>query len=469
MRRAIPSRAKPSILQVLALFQAWLPSSLVRTWMKAAGVCFYERVFTPLIVVWCMLSQHLHTDQSLDAIVSQVAGGMVDCLDERERAPVGERLLSGSTAAYSKARRRMPLSVLQEVACHFAQVAEEQGQDEGGWKGHEVVLIDGSTLLMRPWRDLVEHYGLHRNQHGASYWAIMRVVVAFCLHSGGLRWVQEGPLSESEQSLAQMVVAQGTPNSVFVADRNFGVFSVVQAARHYGQQVLLRLQRNRVRGLTKRTLHPNDDLPVQWTPSRHDHYDQTLSVEPINGRLLYVRLEREGFRPIDLHLFTTLCDAVRYPLDDLVALYGRRWHVELDLRYVKSTLDMQLLRAKSVAMVKKELWAGFAAYNLVRVSMSMAAHQAALTPTALSFTQCWHRIQSSFLLQDDVEGSEDCTQPYQPLLTRLAQCRLQKRKPFRVEPRAIRLRSRSYKILRGSRDEARQNVLHKLMAQPAKC
>ena len=104
-----------------------------------------------------------------------------------------------------------------------------------------MVLIDGSTLLMRPWRDLVEHYGLHRNQHGVSYWAIMRVVVAFCLHSGGLRWVQEGPLSESEQSLAQMVVAQGTPNSVFVADRNFGVFSVAQAARHYGQQVLLRL------------------------------------------------------------------------------------------------------------------------------------------------------------------------------------------------------------------------------------
>jgi len=469
MRTAMPSRAKPSILQVVALFQARLPSSLVRTWMQAAGVSFYERVYTPLIVVWCMLSQYLHTDRSLDAVVSQVAGGMVDCLDERDRAPVAERLRSGSSAAYSKARKRMPLSVLQKMTCHFAQAAEEQGQEEGRWKGHEVVLIDGSTLLMRPWGDLVEHYGLHRNQHGVSYWAIMRVVVAFHLHSGGLRWVQEGPLSESEQSLAQTVMAQGTANSVYVADRNFGVFRVAQAARHYGQQVLLRLQCNRARSLAKRTLQPNDDLPVQWTPSRHDHYDQTLSVEPINGRLLYVRLEREGFRPLDLHLFTTLCDVARYPLEDLVALYGRRWHVELDLRYVKSTLDMQLLRAKSVAMVKKELWAGFAAYNLVRVCMSMAAHQAALTPTALSFNQCWHRVQSSFLLHHDVKGSEDSTAPYQRLLTRLAQCRLQTRKRFRVEPRAIRLRSRSYKILKGSRDEARQSALHNLLAQPAKC
>jgi hypothetical protein len=469
MMTAIPSRAKLSIPQVLALFQALLPLSLVRTWMQAAGVCFYERLFTPLIVVWCMLYQRLQADHSLDVAVSQVAGGMVDCLDQGERAPVAERLRSQNTAAYSKARRRMPLSVLQQVVCRFAEAGQEQVRSEHHWHGHEVILLDGSTLAMRPYGDLAAHYGLQRNQHGTSYWVVMRLVVAFCLHSGGLLWAEEGPCTESEQSLAKKVLAHSAQGSVWVADRNFGVFSVAQAARHYGQQVLLRLQRNRVRGLAKRTLHPNDDLLVQWTPSAHDQYDAALSVEPIAGRLLYVRLEREGFRPIDLHLFTTLCDSTSYPLEDLVALYGQRWHVELDLRYVKSTLDMQLLQAKSVAMIQKELWAGLAAYNLVRVFMAMAAHQAALTPTALSFTQCWRRVRNSILSGDDLQESEDPLQPYRGLLARLAQCRLQKRKGFRIEPRAVRLRSRQYQALRGPRDQARQKTLQKLLAEPAKC
>ncbi len=469
MMTAIASRARPSIAQVMVLFQSLLSASQLRAWMESAGVSFYERLFTPLIVVWCMLYQRLQADHSLDMVVSEVAGGMVDGLDQGKRAPVAERLRSQSTAAYSKARKRMPLSVLQQVVRRLAQAGQEQVRSEHHWHGHEVLLLDGSTLAMRPYGDLVAHYGLQRNQHGISYWVVMRLVVAFCLPSGGLLWAEEGPCTESEQSLAKKVLAHSAHSSVWVADRNFGVFSVAQAARYYGQQVLLRLKRDRARGLAKRILHPNDDLPVQWTPSVHDQYDAALSVGPIAGRLLYVRLEREGFRPIDLHLFTTLCDSASYPLEDLVALYGQRWHVELDLRDVKSTLDMQLLQAKSVAMIQKELWAGLAAYNLVRVFMAMAAHQVALIPTALSFTRCWRRLQRSILSGNDPQQPQDALQPSHGLLTRLAQCRLQKRKSFRVEPRAVRLRARQYQALRGPRDPARQKTLQKLLAEPHKC
>ena len=59
-----------------------------------------------------------------------------------------------------------------------------------------------------------------------------------------------------------------------------------------------------------------------------------------------------------MYLFTTLLDAEPYTVEKLVELYGLRWHVELNLCYVKDTLDMALLAGKSVDIVRKELHAG---------------------------------------------------------------------------------------------------------------
>lgn len=463
----VPSRARPSILQALALFQALVSPGLLGAWMRSAGVRCYERLYTPRVVLWGLLYQRLHGDHTLDAVVNHVAGGLADALGQG--APLSERLRSQSTAAYSRARGRLPLPLVQRLARYVAQAAVAEGTDEGRWHGHEVILLDGTTLALRPWGDIPEHYGLQRNQHGVAYWVVMRLVVGFHLHSGALAWAEEGPWRESEQSLARQVVAQGGGESLWVGDRNFGVFSVAQAVHHYGGKVLLRLTRARAHRLAKRALQPYEDLPVQWAPSPHDQYDPALSVEPIAGRLLYVRLEREGFRPIELYLFTTLGDAARYTQDDLVALYGRRWQVELDLRYVKRTLDLHLLRAKSVAMVQKELWAGLAAYNLVRVFMSRAACQAGLPPLALSFTRCWRRVQSSILPGDAMTRSESPASSPPGLLARLAQCRLQRRDDFRVEPRAVRKHWQRYPPLKGSRNEARERTLQNLRPAPAKC
>lgn len=351
------SKAMPSIQQVLPTFQELLPIRGVRDLMEASGGRFYERLFTPLIVVWCFIFQRLNADHSLDAVVSHVSSGAVDPLDERDRSPVSERIRSESTAAYSKARKRIPLAVLKGVTQHFAQAAEQHLDGGALWRGHPVVLLDGTTLLLRPEAELVKHYGQACNQHGIAYWVLMRVVAAFSLQTAVLLGVAEGPRLESEQSLAKTVLSQLVPQSVCVGDSNFGVFSVAQAARHYDLCALLRLTACRARALAKRTLHPDDDLPIRWAPSSDDRCDPQMSEEPIAGRLLYVRLERDGFRPIALYFFTTLLDASSYPLAELVTLYGRRWHIELGLRYVKSTLDMELLTAKSVEMARKELWA----------------------------------------------------------------------------------------------------------------
>ncbi len=50
----------------------------------------------------------------------------------------------------------------------------------------------------------------------------------------------------------------------------------------------------------------------------------------------------------------------------MLANYGQRWRIELDLRTLKSTLRLDQLTCATAAMVAKETDAGIAAYNLVR-------------------------------------------------------------------------------------------------------
>lgn len=464
MMTATQPKALSTIQQCLPTFQKLVPALFIRDLARVvhAPHRFYERVFTPAIVVWCLVFQRLNADHSCDAIVSAVRSGAFDHLDDPHRTPLSERLRSESNASFCQARKRLPLAVVQGVLHQSAHAIQQTAGERALWLGHHVVLLDGSTITLYPCGDLVQKYGQHTNQHGPTFWVEMRVTGAFCLRTGALLDLAEGSLHQSEQVLVRPVLTQLEPGSVCVGDQNFGVFSVVQAARPQGLFVLLRLTAARARALVQRPLPTTLDVPVEWTPSRKDQCVPDLSTEPIAGRLIAVHLQRDGFRPVDMYWFTTLVDQSRYTVDDLCALYGYRWHVELNLRYVKDTLDMGLLHAKSADIARKELYAGLIAYNLIRAGMNDAAQQAGLTPLALSFTQCWRRLRDALFFLWSRGALQDLRRQSERLLSRLAACQLPKRPRFRIEPRAVRRRRSPYPPLKGSRDAARERMREQL-------
>lgn len=462
-------KAKPSIHQLLPCFQEIIPAQFVREEMQTACAPkrFYERLFSPLILVWCLVFQRLNADHTCDAVVSHLASGAIDHLDDRHQQPPSQRMRSQDNSAFCQARQRLPLAVLTAMLRLSASCVRRKTEEAALWLGHPVALLDGSTILLYPNDHLIKHYGQHTNNYGPCYWAMMRVTACFCLLSGALLALAEGPLRQSEQFLAKTVLAQLQPKTVAVGDRNFGVYSVAQAARHHAVFVLLRLTAVRARALAKRSLHSGMDLPVSWAPSGKDQYDPDMSSAPIAGRLIYVHIERDGFRPVDLYFFTTLLEAALYTVDELRKLYAQRWHVELDLLYVKDTLDMGLLYAETVDTVRKELYAGLIAYNVIRAYMAQAAGRAGLTPLALSFTMCWRRVRDTLSLLRPTDTPEYAHQEIERMLEHLSRCILPEHERFRIEPRAVRHRPVVYPSLRGSRKAARQRTLEELR-KPAK-
>lgn len=325
------------------------------------------------------------------------------------------------------------------------------------WKGLVVVLLDGSTIRLRPYGDIPQEFPPHGNQHQKkTYWCLMRVVVSFCYLTGAALDCALGPHRLSEQALACEILLRAIGDYLFVGDRNFGVFRIAQAARHLHHQVLLRMTDVRAAKLMGGVLR-DGDFPVLWRPTRHDKLQPDCSTEPLQGRLILRHLRPPGFRPQWLCLFTTLTDPEKYPAQELIELYGQRWHIELDLRYIKSQMGAAQLEDHSATMVRKHWLACLLAYNLIRAAMLCAALQQNISPLTLSFSACRRRLE--LWLRDFGHHIPQILISWERTLTEIGKCRLPKRKKRRPpEPRAKRYIRESFPPLVGSRAQRRKEL-----------
>jgi hypothetical protein len=413
---------------------------------------FYDRLFTPLVTLWYLLFQRLNHDHSLDAALTDAQAGGADRLNRR----LSRRLVSSSTASYSDARQRLPGEFLLEAL-------RLQGRKLTGltptalWQGLVVALLDGSTVRLRPYRNIPQEFPPHGNQHHAgTYWCLMRVVVSFCCFTGAALDCTLGSTHLSEQALGSEIILRALGPCLFIGDRNFGVFRLVQAARAKKHHVLLRLTKVRAAKLLGQALSSGDHA-VTWKPTRHDQVQPGLSKDPVEGRLIVVQLKRSGFRSQQLCLFTTLEDVAQYPLAEMVRLYGLRWHIELDLRYVKAKMESAQLEAHSTEMARKEWLATLLAYNLIRAAMLCAALHKGIEPLSLSFSASLRRLE--YWLRDFGHAKAAVRTTWEKTLTEISQCLLPRRhQPRPNEPRAQRHLRESYPPLVGSRAQARKKL-----------
>lgn len=452
-------RTRFSASQLLGRFKKLLPLLLLASWLAGGSKRFYEHAFTPLITLWYCIFQRLSDNHRLSSVVEDARAGGADRL-----SPPGKRLShqlsSEATTSFSNARQNLPLEVFQKTLQH---TAEQIGSTVLAplWFGLRVGLVDGSTLRLRPLGDIPQAFPPHRpgNCKKPPYWCVARVVVFFALATGAVLDSALGSLHASEQALSALILQRDWAGWLLVADRNFGVYSVARAAVAAGAHLLVRLTEARAAKLARSAglrLAPGLDARFTWRPSSHDKCPEGLSPEPIEGRLLVLRLDRPGFRPLTLYLLTTLLEAEPYSPEALAQLYGQRWHVELDLRYVKTQMDLGFLPCHSAEMVRKEWLAGLIAYNLIRWTMASAAALAQVPVHTLSFSRA-RELLLGWCRRWSVR--RPTVRSWKLLLGRIAKARLPKRRKRRPsEPRAIRAFKINFAHLEGSRSEARQKL-----------
>lgn len=404
-------------------------------------------IFTLPVLIWLMICQRLHDKGTLAAAVQQVTRGLAVVLTPRPSKRLRERNVSSHTGGYNQARQKLPLGVVQRVSDEiFEQLLAETAQTSCR-QGVRMFILDGSTLLMPSTPALLEAYPPSRNQRGESHWPILRVLVAHDLHCGvAIRphWGPvNGPKPISEQRLTEELLERLPAGAGIMGDRNFGVFSVAWAAQAQHHPVLLRLTESRAKHAFGGMHCNGTDRNVAWQASAHDR-----SAHPglppdagVRGRLVVRTVyPSDGSKPLKLYLFTTL----DVPSDEIVRLYGLRWNVETDLRTIKKTIRLEMLRCQTPEMVAKELTLAVAAYNLVRAVIDRSARQTGLTPREYSFSRV-QDVLNAWLPHIASKASEAERQAeYKLMMKCVAQCRLYKRKGRASYPRKVWQRRRAF-------------------------
>ena len=120
-------------------------------------------------------------------------------------------------------------------------------------------------------------------------------------------------------------------------------------------------------------------------------------------------------------------------------------------------MDMDMLRTKSPAMIRKELAVYFLAYNLIRSLMAQAAQLHGRDPLRLSFKGTLQHL-NTFLPLLALANARQRAHFYGTLLRLVAREQLPHR-PHRVEPRVVKRRPKYSRWMQVPRPVLKQKLV----------
>jgi hypothetical protein len=417
-----------------------------------AAAC--DRIFTPVVTLWTFLSQMHSDDPSCRAAVARL-----------NATRVAHGLAPGSplTGGYCKARQRIPKTLLHRLVSLSGQRLQQQAPTAWHWHGRAVKIVDGSGVSMPDTEANQQAYPQPGGQAPGLGFPVARLVVVLSLACGAVLAAAVGRIKgkqTSEPMLFHGLHEYFACNDVVLADRFYCSYWEVALLLGRGSDIVMRLHQRRQVNFRGGRRVGREDHVVSWTkPKRPAWMDEaTYAVLPatIDIRELRVRVQQRGFRTRVLLVATTLLDAKVFVQEDIAGLYRARWHAELDLRSIKQTMQMDVLRCKTPAMVRKEIWGHLLVYNLLRAAMAQAALGHRVGPRQVSL-QGARQTLTAFHNQLAQLSSTQRESLVDIVLNAIASHRVGTR-PDRYEPRACKRRPKPYPLMRVPRQQARKRL-----------
>lgn len=433
-----------------------LPAARVEQVLAEEGVESSSGVYSPLVTLWTFLSQVLSPDHSCREAVARLRAF---------HAADGQQPCSSATGGYVKARQRLPERVCQRLACDVGrQLHEEVEGDPNLLEGRPIKLVDGTTASMPDTPENQAEYPQQPQQKPGLGFPIARLVGLISLVSGALLDLALAPYSgkgTGETTLFRKLWNCLFPGDIVVGDRIFATFWDLALLQLRGvdsvfRQHCLRLtQQQRFQWLGR-----GDWLLRIPKPEKRPDWMDQATYDALPAELILrevtIRVKIRGFRVEWLTVVTTLLDADLYPAVELAAVYRARWHAELDLRSIKVTMQMDVLRCKTPEMVRKEIWMHMLAYNLIRTVMADAAAKAKCHVREISFKGTLQTL-SAYRPLIEWARMDQLSSLYADLLDAIATHRVANR-PDRFEPRAIKRRPKPHDLLTIPRAEAKRRL-----------
>jgi hypothetical protein len=454
MQRRVAEKVKSTREADALPFHEILDADMVSRAIKAEGVKFKDRIYTPFVTLCTFLSQVLDQDHSCRGAVLRLILWL---------ALSGREPCSSETTSYCDARQRLPLGVIVRLVRETAEKIEAGASDEWLWKGRRVSLADGATVSMPDTPSNQRAFPQPSAQRPGLGFPLARIVVIIALATGVVRDLALGPYKgkgTGEPSLFRTMLDRLARGEIVLGDRYFGSFFMLAELSRREVDGLFRMYQGRKLDFSRgRALGLEDHLVTWVKPKRPDWMDEDTYAQIPNEmtvRELRFVVTQPGFRVNQVVLVTTMLDAAAYTKEELAELYFQRWNVELDLRSIKDVLQMDVLRCKTPEMVEKEIWMHLLVYNLIRGVMTQAAEAHQKRPRLLSFKGT---LQTITAFQEAMRWAAPADRELllQVMLRAIAEQDVGDRFG-RVEPRANKRRPKRQNYLVVPRPEARKRL-----------
>ena len=408
-----------------------------------------ERLFPPTETLSLFLAQAISDDRSCQNAVNQsavtrVLGGLPRC--------------STSTGGYCKARQRLPVAMVSDLTRFTAQRIDQRVADRWRWQGRPVRLVDGTTVTLPDTPANQERYPQPGSQKPGLGLPIGRLVGITCLSSGAVLDATMGPVKgkgNDEQSLLRRLLNTFKTNDIVLADAFYATYFLIAELQRRGVDAVFEQNGARQRSTDFRLgkkLGSKDHLIIIHRPQYPPPWMTLDTFQEMPHTLTVRELKVKG-----KILITTLCCPHYAPRSALGDLYKSRWNVELDIRHIKTTMNMQTLSCRSPNMAEKEIWIYLLAYNLIRLIMIQSALLSDVIPRRLSFK---HTVQLWLAYRQQTAAPYIEIDHSSFLLVLVSQQRVGNR-PGRVEPRAMKRRPKACPLLLKPRAVAIAEILNK--------
>ena len=412
------------------------------------GIKYRDRVFSPVTTVWGFLSQALSDDHSCRDAVSRIIA---------HRAANGLGVCSPNTASYCDARGRIAVGVLRTLARRTARELQAGAVESWMWNGRSVFIADGSHVSMPDTPENRATYPQPVVQQPGIGFPLARVTVLLSLATGACHDLAIAPYAgkgTGETTLLRQMYDSLSPGDVIVADALFDNYFLACELRERGIELVARVQAERVGSQTVENrsdcdiiLWQRPNKPRGMTGEQYRRYPKSLLMRQVT-----VDAHDKNNRAEQFKVITTILDA-SVGGAQIGELYERRWDGEVDIRSIKSTMQMDVLRCKTPEMVHKEIWAHLLAYNLLRTAMAVAAAEVGIEPRHVSFKGAKQAVTA---FAPKIEAARPAARPalIDALLVVIAYHRVGDR-PGRWEPRARKRRPKPGARLNQARAEAK--------------
>ena len=355
---------------------------------SAAGHKWRERALGPVQTLYLFMAQILHGNTSC-AHVRQFGGFAFD------------------RTAYCRARKRMPVSIFRQLLRETGQRVTSEASRIGLWRGHRVASVDGSTFSMPDGKELRALFRWAPGEHGHEF-PVSKFVALFDLITGALLDVAPASMRDHELTLVQRLHGLLRPDDIVVADRLYCTYAYLaqlcSKRLHFVIRVPASSRRVDFRPGRRHAKHKHWKGPQSIWLERLGKEDQIVDwIKPreappwlpaktwrrlpelLRVREVRYRIKRRGYRSRVVTLVTSLLDPECYPKQATAELYGLRWQIETNLRHLKTTMRMDVLRCQTVDGIHRELAVFGIVYNAVRLVMIHGAEAQGVPPDRISF------------------------------------------------------------------------------------